>query len=101
MKFAIISSILLPIAAAAATPVQEAAAAAPSPVQDGITKDCKTYYRAKAGDSCQRIVDDYGVFSLKDFYKWNPGVGDNCESLLVAYYYCVGKFATASNFQVV
>lgn len=96
MKFSIVSAILLPIAAAAATPTQEAAeaaaAAVPSPVQAGITKDCKVYYQAKAGDSCQKIVNDYGVFTFNDFYKWNPAVGKNCESLLGSYYYCVGKF---------
>ncbi len=93
MKFSVISAILLPLAAAAATPAQEAAAAAvPDPVQDGITKNCKTYYKAKPGDSCQKIVNDYGVFTFNDFYKWNPAVGKNCESLLGGYYYCVGKF---------
>ncbi|KAJ6779623.1 hypothetical protein PWT90_05637 [Aphanocladium album] len=97
MKFSVISSILLPAAAAAVTPTQQAAAAAaPEPVQDGITKDCKSYYKAKPGDSCRAIVDDYGVFSLDDFYKWNPAVGSNCESLLVDYYYCVGVAGTPS-----
>ncbi|KAJ3492180.1 hypothetical protein NLG97_g5459 [Lecanicillium saksenae] len=97
MKFAVVSSILVTVVTAAATPTQQdAAAAVPSPVQDGITKDCKTYYKAKSGDSCSAIVDDYGVFTLKDFYKWNPDVGSNCESLLVGYYYCVGVAGTPS-----
>ncbi|TQV95052.1 LysM domain-containing protein [Cordyceps javanica] len=99
MKFSVLSAILLPLAAAAATPTVElaaAAAAVPSPVQDGIAKDCKTYYKAKPGDSCQKIVNDYGVFTFKDFHKWNPAVGNDCESLLGGYYYCVGVPGTPS-----
>ncbi|KAM3559215.1 hypothetical protein ARSEF4850_004237 [Beauveria asiatica] len=96
MKLPVISAVFVSLAtAAAATPTREVAAAAaaaaavPDPVQDGIAKNCKSYYQAKPGDSCQKIVNDYGVFTFGDFYKWNPAVGNNCESLLGGWYYCV------------
>lgn len=62
----------------------------PSPTQEGIIKDCKTFYKAVDGDSCQKIVDSYGTFKLADFIKWNPAVGGSCNGLLASYYYCVG-----------
>ncbi|KAM3481763.1 hypothetical protein MY5147_000560 [Beauveria neobassiana] len=101
MKLSVISAVFASLAAATAattTPTREVAAAAavPDPVQDGIAKNCKTYYQAKPGDSCQKIVNDYGVFTFGDFYKWNPAVGKNCESLLGGWYYCVGVPGTPS-----
>lgn len=66
----------------------------PSPVQDGITAQCKTYYKAVSGDDCTKIVAKYGTFTFADFLKWNPAVGETCSSLLLGYYYCVGVTGT-------
>jgi hypothetical protein len=63
----------------------------PTPTQDGIAADCQRYHLAGSGDSCQRIVDQYGTFSLADFYGWNPAVGNTCSGLWAGYYYCIGK----------
>lgn len=49
-------------------------ATAPAPTQNGLTSDCKSYYKVKSGDGCQGIVDMYGTFTLSDFYGWNPYV---------------------------
>ncbi|KAK2616538.1 hypothetical protein QQS21_000581 [Conoideocrella luteorostrata] len=68
----------------------------PSPTQDGIISSCKNFYKAQPGDTCAGIVNNYGTFSLSDFLKWNPGVGSDCSSLLIDFYYCVGIPGTPS-----
>lgn len=67
---------------------------APGPVQDGIASDCKRYHEIVSGDQCQAIVNKYGTFTLQDFYKWNPAVGSNCQSLWLGYYVCIGVSGT-------
>ncbi|KAI4184895.1 MAG: hypothetical protein L6R41_004448 [Letrouitia leprolyta] len=62
----------------------------PSPVQSGITTQCKQYYKVQSGDTCADIVNKYHTFTLQDFYSWNPSVGSNCETLFAGYYVCVG-----------
>lgn len=64
--------------------------AGPSPTQDGIVANCQRYHLAGSGDSCQKIVDQYGTFTLAQFYAWNPAVGSSCSGLWLGYYYCVG-----------
>jgi LysM domain. len=43
-----------------------------------------------SGDYCAAIAAKYGI-SVSDFYNWNPGVGNNCQSLWLNTYYCVGR----------
>ncbi|KAJ3492168.1 hypothetical protein NLG97_g5463 [Lecanicillium saksenae] len=62
----------------------------PAPTQDGIIDTCKVFYKATSGDTCQKVVDKYGSFSLADFIRWNPAVGEQCTGLWLGYYYCVG-----------
>lgn len=62
----------------------------PSPTQDGLAKDCTTFYKAVSGDTCDKIVNKYGTFTFQDFLKWNPAVGSDCSSLQAGTYYCVG-----------
>ncbi|KAL9599870.1 MAG: hypothetical protein Q9219_003564 [cf. Caloplaca sp. 3 TL-2023] len=49
----------------------------PSPVQSGITTECKQYYKVQDGDTCAGIVDKYHTSTLQNFYSWNPAVGDS------------------------
>ncbi|RDW84131.1 uncharacterized protein DSM5745_04457 [Aspergillus mulundensis] len=65
------------------------AVSTPSPVQDGMTSSCGTFYDVQAGDGCWDIANRYGV-ALADFYSWNPAVGDNCGGLQAGVYVCVG-----------
>ncbi|KAK5652626.1 hypothetical protein OQA88_10219 [Cercophora sp. LCS_1] len=51
----------------------------PSPIQDGMTKSCKTFHFV-SGQTCQSVLDRYKI-SLADFYKWNPAVGNVCQSM--------------------
>lgn len=66
----------------------------PSPEQTGIISTCKSYYKVVSGDTCQKIVDHYGTFTLANFYSWNPAVGSDCSGLLLGYYVCVGDPST-------
>lgn len=55
------------------------------PVQTGIASTCDSYYYVGENDTCQGIVDTYnGLFSLDDFYSWNPAVKSDCSQLLPA-----------------
>lgn len=48
----------------------------PTPVQDGISPSCNSFYKVVKGDTCAKIVSNHkNQFSLSDFYKWNPAVG--------------------------
>ncbi|KAI4213784.1 MAG: hypothetical protein LQ349_009258 [Xanthoria aureola] len=62
----------------------------PTPVQSGISSQCKQYYKVQDGDTCAGIVNKYHTFTLADFYSWNPAVGSNCETLFVGYFVCIG-----------
>ncbi|RSL94257.1 hypothetical protein CEP52_012749 [Fusarium oligoseptatum] len=61
----------------------------PSPIQNGMVKDCNKFHLVKTTTTCSSI-ETYYKLSLSDFYKWNPAVGTNCQSLLANYYVCVG-----------
>jgi len=68
----------------------------PSPVQDGMTRNCNKFYYVKGGDGCGAIASAQRI-SLDDFYKWNPGVsvGDKCKTLWADVYVCVGVIGSS------
>ncbi|KAH1597336.1 hypothetical protein KXX44_006126 [Aspergillus fumigatus] len=66
------------------------AADLPSPTQGGLAANCNAFYKVKTGDSCWSIINDFGNFSIYDFYRWNPSVGQSCEALYPDYYVCIG-----------
>jgi LysM repeat protein len=59
----------------------------PSPIQGGMTKSCKTFHFIN-GNTCQNILDRYRI-SLANFVRWNPAVGNNCQSMWDQTYVCV------------
>jgi hypothetical protein len=67
--------------------------AGPSPTQTGIIYSCSRYHKAVNGDTCVRIVDQYGTFTLDQFLSGNPAVGADCTGLWLGYYYCIGEDA--------
>ncbi|RTE80388.1 hypothetical protein BHE90_005106 [Fusarium euwallaceae] len=71
------------------TPTQTGGIETPSPIQNGMVKDCNKFHLVKTTTTCSSI-ETYYKLSLSDFYKWNPAVGTNCQSLLANYYVCVG-----------
>ncbi|GKU05910.1 unnamed protein product [Fusarium langsethiae] len=60
----------------------------PSPIQAGITKQCNKYHLVQKTTTCDSI-ENYYKLPFATFYKWNPSVGENCQSLLAGYYVCV------------
>lgn len=54
-----------------AVPTSSKPIAPPAQTQAGIPASCRTYYVAKAGDSCWVISNSYGI-TLDQFYAWNP-----------------------------
>lgn len=63
--------------------------ATPTPVQDRMVKNCKKFYKVKAGDGCYNIAASNNI-SLDAFTSYNPAVGNDCSKLLPDYYVCVG-----------
>lgn len=64
-------------------------AAAPSPTQDGVTSNCKTYYKVVSGDGCNTIEAQFGI-SDANFRKWNSFLNAGCSNLWAGYYCCIG-----------
>ncbi|SPJ78829.1 uncharacterized protein FTOL_07220 [Fusarium torulosum] len=67
----------------------KAAASSTIPVQAGNDKNCNKFHQVKSTTTCTSI-DKYYSLPFATFFKWNPSVGKNCESLLVGYNVCVG-----------
>lgn len=61
--------------------------ATPTPIQGGMVGNCRSFHLVVAGDTCYDIAAAAGV-SLGNFYAWNSGVGNNCQSLWAGYYVC-------------
>ncbi|RSL66417.1 hypothetical protein CEP51_012824 [Fusarium floridanum] len=62
--------------------------ATPSPIQDGMVKNCNKFHKIMKTTTCANIERYYNL-PLATFYQWNPAVGTSCTSLLVDYYVCV------------
>ncbi|KAI1130782.1 hypothetical protein F5Y10DRAFT_262725 [Nemania abortiva] len=69
--------------------------AAPTPgselvARQGYVSNCTATYTVRMGDDCNAIRDDFGdVFSLADFYSWNPEVNSLCSNLAIGQVVCV------------
>ena len=61
----------------------------PSPIQDGMTKNCKKFHFVAQGEACAVIAAKYKI-SVQQFTSWNPAVGPNCAGLWAETYACVG-----------
>lgn len=62
--------------------------ATPTPIQDGMTKSCKTFHFVKSGETCAIIAAKYGITSTQ-FISWNPAVGPSCNGMWANTYACV------------
>ncbi|RYP08051.1 hypothetical protein DL766_010198 [Monosporascus sp. MC13-8B] len=60
----------------------------PTPIQDGMTRNCKAFHLVKKGDTYASIAAKYKI-SVTQFTKWNPAVGASCTSLWLDTYACV------------
>ncbi|SPJ75358.1 uncharacterized protein FTOL_05089 [Fusarium torulosum] len=61
-----------------------------SPTQDGLIDTCTSFYQAKKGDTCPKIIAAYKTFGFDDFFKWNPAINKDCSGIWANYYYCIG-----------
>ena len=60
-----------------------------APTQSGIASDCDEYYVIASGDSCSKVETQFND-TFTELYRWNPAIGDDCQSLWVGYAICVG-----------
>ncbi|KHN93945.1 LysM domain-containing protein [Metarhizium album ARSEF 1941] len=74
---------------AAATPTTPATSPPPAETQSGAAEDCNKWHVVQSGDGCYDLAQANGIL-LDDFYKWNPGVGQDCAQLWLGYAVCVG-----------
>ncbi|KAI1198017.1 hypothetical protein F5X97DRAFT_300245 [Nemania serpens] len=59
--------------------------------RQGYIANCTATYTIQPFDNCNKIVDDFGdVFTLDDFYSWNPQVNSFCSNLFPNQVVCVG-----------
>ena len=77
-----------PVSSSKTTPSPTNGIATPTPIQDGMVKNCDAFHKVVANDGCAAIASKYGI-SLSQFYTWNPAVGNTCASLWLDTYVCV------------
>ncbi|CAG8979435.1 hypothetical protein HYALB_00011948 [Hymenoscyphus albidus] len=46
-----------------------------------VPYDCTSFYEVQLGETCLSIAAKFNSFSLTQFFKWNPDVGQTCISL--------------------
>ncbi|KAF2124898.1 carbohydrate-binding module family 50 protein [Dothidotthia symphoricarpi CBS 119687] len=62
----------------------------PTKTLAGQTTICNAWHRVVPGDTCQRLLDMFGLQSVDDFLSWNPAAKEDCEMLIADYWVCVG-----------
>ncbi|KAI1056071.1 hypothetical protein LB507_001494 [Fusarium sp. FIESC RH6] len=62
----------------------------PSTTQEGLIDTCLSFHQAGKGETCAKIVSNFGTFDSDTFFEWNPAVGKDCDGIWAGYYYCVG-----------
>ncbi|KAI1171570.1 hypothetical protein F4777DRAFT_582769 [Nemania sp. FL0916] len=59
--------------------------------RQGYTPNCTATYTIRLGDTCNKIRDDFNdVFTLDEFYSWNPEVDSFCSNLAQGEVVCIG-----------
>ncbi|KAI1182982.1 hypothetical protein F5B17DRAFT_417968 [Nemania serpens] len=59
--------------------------------RQGYVANCTATYTIQPFDNCNKIVNDFGdIFTLADFYSWNPQVNSFCSNLFPDQIVCVG-----------
>ncbi|KAM7194177.1 hypothetical protein V8F20_008097 [Naviculisporaceae sp. PSN 640] len=60
----------------------------PSPTQDGLTSNCKTFHFVQPGENCEIIAHKFGIPTDK-FISWNQGAKKDCTTLWAGTWACV------------
>ncbi|RWA13205.1 hypothetical protein EKO27_g1909 [Xylaria grammica] len=59
--------------------------------RQGYDANCTATYTVQSGDVCNKIRDHFNdVFTLDEFYSWNPQVNSFCSNLYPGEVVCVG-----------
>ncbi|KAF2964066.1 hypothetical protein GQX73_g9519 [Xylaria multiplex] len=59
--------------------------------RQGYTANCTATYTVQSGDVCNAIRDRFNdVYTLAEFYSWNPQVDSFCSNLYPGEVVCVG-----------
>lgn len=83
-----------PVTSSQATPLSGGNRVATlTPIQSGITTNCNKFHKCISGDSYWALSNTYGI-ALADFYKWNPSVRSDCQTLIPNNYVCVGLISS-------
>lgn len=43
--------------------------------------DCSAFYTVQDSDTCLSIAKSFNNFTVSQFYRWNPSVGQSCTGL--------------------
>jgi hypothetical protein len=73
-----------------ATATKPTGSGKPTVTQEGLIESCTLFYQAGKGETCAKIVSNFGIFNFDTFFEWNPAVGEDCSGIWAGYYYCVG-----------
>ncbi|KAF5000825.1 hypothetical protein FGRMN_1433 [Fusarium graminum] len=73
-----------------ATATKATGSVKPSVTQEGLIQSCISFHQAAKGETCAKIVSNFGTFDFDTFFKWNPAVNEDCSGIWAGYYYCVG-----------
>ncbi|KAK3897303.1 LysM domain-containing protein [Staphylotrichum tortipilum] len=60
----------------------------PTPIQDGMIGNCRTFYYVNDGQTCSDVLAKNGI-TLAQLFAWNPSVKADCSGLWVRVYVCV------------
>ncbi|KAM0492503.1 hypothetical protein ACHAP8_009858 [Fusarium lateritium] len=60
----------------------------PSPIQDGMVKNCVTFHHVTSTTTCQALLK-YRKITMEQFFKWNPAVKKDCSGLWKDTHACV------------
>ncbi|EFR04225.1 hypothetical protein MGYG_07232 [Nannizzia gypsea CBS 118893] len=64
-----------------------------SPTQPGFVLGCQKFYQARPGDTCPKVLSQFGYITEQQFLGWNPALGKDCSGLWAGYWYCAGAFS--------
>ncbi|KAM5351161.1 hypothetical protein ACJ41O_003884 [Fusarium nematophilum] len=75
-------------AASTTAPSQTGGIETPSPIQEGLIKNCNKFHLVKSATTCASIQQYYSL-PIAQFTAWNPAVGKDCKGLWAEYWVCV------------
>ncbi|KAL0929844.1 LysM domain-containing protein [Colletotrichum truncatum] len=63
--------------------------ATPTPIQAGMTKNCKKFHFIKSTTTCENLLS-YNKITMAQLFAWNPAVKKDCTGLWEDTWACVG-----------